>query len=95
MIVGICSVELNMDGILSLKEKRRIIKSIIDKTKSRFNVAIAEVDYHDFWQRAKIGFCVVGNSSNVLDSYMKKVLLYIDNLNLAEMISQEIEFINF
>jgi len=65
MILAICQAELRMHGCRSLKDKREIIRSIIDRTRHRFNVSIAEVDGHDTWQRVVLGIaCVNTNRSN-------------------------------
>ena len=55
MIVGVCTIELRLREARSLKEKRQVLKSIITRVKNNFNVAIAEVDYQDKWQRAVLG----------------------------------------
>jgi uncharacterized protein YlxP (DUF503 family) len=52
MIVGVCTIELRLRETRSLKDKRQVLKSIITRVKNNFNVAIAEVDYQDKWQRA-------------------------------------------
>ena len=55
MIVGVCTIELRLREARSLKEKRQVLKSVITRVKNNFNVAIAEVDYQDKWQRAVLG----------------------------------------
>ncbi|MDY6794206.1 MAG: DUF503 domain-containing protein [Actinomycetota bacterium] len=62
MFIGTLRLELYMPQCGSLKEKRQVIKSIIDRTHSRFNVAIAEVGKNDLWQVSSLGVACVGNS---------------------------------
>jgi uncharacterized protein YlxP (DUF503 family) len=59
VIVGLITWELHLDGCQSLKEKRRIVKSLKDRLHQRFNVSAAETDHHDLWQRAELSVCVV------------------------------------
>ena len=78
MIVGILSIELHIPGAGSLKEKRAVINSLKTKVGNKFNVSIAEVDYHDKWQRAAIGVSVVGESKSHVDSVIEKVGKFIE-----------------
>ena len=59
MIVGIRAWELSLPGCHSLKDKRRVIKSLKDRLHARFNVSAAEVDHQDTWQRAALAVSVV------------------------------------
>ncbi len=61
MIVGVCWVDLHVLGARSLKDKRRIIKSIKERIRGSYNVSAAEVGSLDIWQRAELGFACVGN----------------------------------
>lgn len=79
MMVGICSIKVIMYEVNSLKGKRQIIKSIIERVKGRFNVSIAEVGSQDKWQVAEIGFCCVSNSRKHTDSIINNVLHFIEN----------------
>jgi len=91
MIVGTCIVELKIYGSSSLKDKRHVIKSIIGRVGSRFNVSIAEIDKNDNWQRAIIGFACVTNSTNHANEIISKVLKFIDGDNRVEIIDCNIE----
>lgn len=59
MIVGVVTWDLHLDGCASLKDKRRIVKSLKDRLHQRFNVSVAETDNHELWQRAELSCCVV------------------------------------
>jgi uncharacterized protein YlxP (DUF503 family) len=59
MIVGICVFELHLPSSRSLKDKRRVVKSMIDRIYQRYRVSIAETDFHDLHQRAEIGIAAV------------------------------------
>jgi uncharacterized protein YlxP (DUF503 family) len=95
MVIGICHLDLLIRGNSSLKGKRRILKKIIERVKSKFNISIAEVGNHDLWQSAQMGFCMVGNDRRFINSSLDKVIRFIEELNSAEIIKSEIEILNF
>ncbi|MBN2418807.1 MAG: DUF503 domain-containing protein [Deltaproteobacteria bacterium] len=94
MVIGAMTIELFIHDNNSLKGKRKIVKSMIGKVKSRFNVAIAEVGYNDKWQRIELGVSAVGNDRRHVDSSLASVLSFIESLYLAEIIDSKIEIIN-
>jgi uncharacterized protein len=93
MTVGIARVTLILHDNHSLKEKRRVLKSLIEKSRHRFNVAVAEVADQDLHQRATVGIAVVGSDARVLNSLLDRIIEYLDSLQLADMVNQEIELI--
>jgi hypothetical protein len=70
VVVGLTTWELHLDGCRSLKDKRRVLKSLKDRLHNKFNVSAAETAHHDLWQRAELTVCVVatdrGHAENVL-----------------------------
>ncbi len=62
MFVLALEVDLHINESQSLKAKRQVIRSIVDGARHRFSVAAAEVDGHDLWQRATLGFAIVSSS---------------------------------
>ena len=92
MIVGVCTIELRLHETHSLKGKRRILKSITSRVKNHFNVAIAEVDFQDKWQRALLGVAVVSTAQDHANGILSKVVNFVDDMNLAELLDYEIEF---
>ncbi|HHY42857.1 MAG TPA: DUF503 domain-containing protein [Thermoanaerobacterales bacterium] len=79
MVVGILTVELSLGDIFSLKEKRQIIKSVIDRIKNRYNVSIAEVDKQDLKRQATIGIACVSNSSKLVDRQLDLILDFLES----------------
>jgi hypothetical protein len=94
MVVGICQIRLIIHDSLSLKEKRRVVKSVVEKVRNRFPVSIAEVGDHELWQSAIIGFCLTGNEQIFVRSAIDKVINFIENLCLAEVIVSHTEVIH-
>lgn len=93
MVIGVCRLHLRIPETHSLKEKRHVIRKLIDRVRHRFNVAISEVDDNDLWQRAQIGFCTVGNDRRFVNSSLDKILDFIEKMYLAEVIEKEMEII--
>lgn len=94
MVVGICRLGLRLPENGSLKGKRKVIKSIIDRVRDKFNVAISEVDDHDLWQKAQIGVAAVGNSRSVVNSALDKITRFVESMGLAEVLEAKLEIIN-
>ena len=92
MIVGVCTIELLLHETRSLKGKRQILKSITSRVKNNFNVAIAEVDFQDKWQRALLGVAVVSTAQDHANGILSKVVNFVDTMHLAELLDYEIEF---
>jgi len=74
MIIGVMKVELHLQGINSLKEKRSIVKSIIGRLKSRFNVSVSEVDHQDEKRSAIIGIALVSNETRFIDQQFDAII---------------------
>lgn len=91
MIIGSCEVTFYADWVTSLKEKRMVVKSLVEKTKHKFNVSVAEVDYQDVHKTIVIGFACVTNEKRQADSVIQHILNYMEQITEAEMISVEIE----
>ena len=94
MDIGVCRVNLRLPENESLKGKRRVVKSIVSRVGSKFNVAIAEVDNGDLWQLATLGICCVSNDRRHANEMMSRVVDFIINSRLdAEILDYEIEII--
>lgn len=93
MIVGICGLKLRIFEVNSLKEKRRIINSIIGRLKSRFNISISEVGLNDTWQSSEIGFSITTNKSDHAREVISKVINFIDGDSRVEILEENIEIL--
>ena len=91
MHIGVCTLNLRLLGNHSLKGKRRAIKSIKDRVRSKFNVSIAEVDRLDKWQWATLGVACVSNDTRFVNSVLSNVVNFISGIHLAELVDYEIE----
>lgn len=77
MNIGICSLEIFIYYVNSLKEKRSVIKSLINKSKNKFNISIAEVGDNDKWNRSIIGFSCVSNDRKLIDKVIESEIKFI------------------
>lgn len=75
----------------SLKDKRQVVRKIVDRVRARFQVAIAEVDDHDLWQKATLGLAAVGGDSHHVRSMLDEVVRAIDELYLAPIVACDVQ----
>ncbi len=94
MVIGIGMITFRIHECRSLKEKRKIIKAIIARLRNNFNASISEVGLNDVYQRAEIGFSIVGNDRQVVNAKIDKLFNMAEELRLAEIIDTEMEIIN-
>ena len=93
MVVGVCSLELFIPEALSLKQKRSVLKSMLEGLRSRFNVSAAEVEHMDLWQRATVGIACVSNSQPFVDQVLNKVVDWVEANPRVNVSRVEIEFL--
>jgi len=91
LAIGFCRVDLLIATNQSLKGKRQVVKSLIGKVRARFNVAVAEIDEHDKWQRAVLGIATVSNDGRLVNEVLSKVVSFIEQSYLAEVLDYSIE----
>jgi len=91
MVVGYGIITFRIHDCRSLKEKRSVVKSIIMQLRNHFNTSVAEVGGLDLYQRAEIGFAVVGNDRQVINAKIDKLFNMAEALGLAEIIDTEME----
>jgi uncharacterized protein YlxP (DUF503 family) len=77
--IGVAKVSLRIPENMDLKGKRMVLKSIIGRVKSRFDVAVAEVDDNDMWQLATIGVCCISNNKRHSNEVLSKVVRFIES----------------
>ncbi len=86
MLVALCRFDLRIPGCTSLKEKRHVVKTLTASIRSKFNVAVAEVDHHDLWQRTMLGVSAVAGEGYHLRKVMHQVERHIDTFPAVEVI---------
>ena len=92
LIIGLLTVDLFLPASGSLKEKRMVIKAIKDKIRHKFNVSIAEVDFLDKWQRARLAVVQVGNSYSFIEKNMTAIFSLIEANGICEIVEHNLEY---
>lgn len=95
LVVGVCRVALSIDDNESLKDKRSVVRRIIDRTRNRFNLAIAEVEDLDVLDQAVLAFAVVGNDRRHIQSRIDSILEFVEGIGLAPIADHQFEIVNY
>jgi uncharacterized protein len=74
MPVGVLTIEIQIPWAHSLKDKRAVVQKVRDRLRSRFNVAVAELDHQDLWQQATLGVAAISGSRPLLEEVLRRVL---------------------
>jgi uncharacterized protein YlxP (DUF503 family) len=82
-------VELHLPHAHSLKDKRQVVKSLVEASRRRFSISAAEVGRQDSWQRARLGFAVVASSAAQAESVLDDVDRFVWSRNEIEVLSTE------
>jgi uncharacterized protein YlxP (DUF503 family) len=90
--VGLLTLELHIAGARSLKDKRMVLRSVKDRLK-RFNVAVAEVDHQDLWQRATLAVVTVSDSTESVDRALAAVADEVERVEPGLITSAHTEFL--
>ncbi|HEV2247821.1 MAG TPA: DUF503 domain-containing protein [Terriglobia bacterium] len=91
MPVGLLTLEIHLPYSHSLKEKRAVLRKLRDRLRSRFNVAVAELDHRDVWQVATLGVVSISDSQQLLDAVFRDVLHESERI-LGDDVRHDIEF---
>jgi uncharacterized protein YlxP (DUF503 family) len=94
MVAGIGVITFRIHECHSLKAKRSVVKGLINQIRTHFNASAAEVGANDIHQRAQIGFALAGSDHQVINAKIDKLLNFVEELGLAEMIDSEMEIIH-
>ncbi|MBP1746249.1 MAG: putative cytosolic protein [Deltaproteobacteria bacterium] len=93
MIVGISTIEIFFPENQSLKDKRQALRKIVEKTRSKFSISIMEINQNNLWQRAQIGFSVIGVKQDHVNRMIDNVHEYIESLYIGSVIDTKTEII--
>ena len=93
MTIGVLQIDLRIHGARSLKDKRRVVKSLKDRARNRFNCSVAETDHKDQWGRARIAVCVVGDDSRHVNTQLNEIARFASGAAGAEVLDYWIEML--
>lgn len=92
MVIGLLSLEIFFPYSRSLKDKRRLLKALRDKVQHHFNAAVAEVEYQDKWQRAKLGIVTLNSQKGMVDQVLQKILRLAEQSLEGEIVQVEVRY---
>jgi uncharacterized protein YlxP (DUF503 family) len=93
MPVGLLTLELHIQHAQSLKDKRQVLRSLKDRLRAKFNVAVAELEHHDKWQRSVVGVVTISGEEQHVEESLQQVLAETDLILGPVLISQAMEII--
>ena len=96
MPIALLTLEVSIEAAHSLKDKRQVVRSLKDRLRANFNVAVAELDASNLWNRTTIGVVGISGSRDYLDGLMKNVerqAMRIANNSGAEITDSFLEFV--
>ena len=91
MVVGVCELDLLIPGSSSLKAKRFVLRSLKDRLRNKWNVAVSESAHHDLWQRATLCVVTVSSDSAVVHSVLSKVSNFVEKNPRVELLDVSVE----
>ena len=92
-VVGLLVVDLHFPHAQSLKDKRRVLRGVKDRLQ-KLNVAVAETDHANLWQRAQLGVVAIGNNSDRVDQTLRAVVDEVDRVEPGLITRAEIDFLS-
>ena len=96
MVIGACTIELDLPGLNSLKEKRSVLKPLLARLHKEFNVSAAEVALHDAWQSSTIGVSTVSTSAAHAQSLLNNLVRWVETYRPdVQVIDHYVEVISF
>lgn len=92
MIIGLLTLDIHLPYSHSLKEKRKRMLRVKDRLKNKYNVAFAELDFQDKWQRTRIGIVTLNSQKKIIEQMFQKITLEFQELIDGEILSRDIHF---
>jgi len=92
MVIGFLSLEIHFPYTHSLKEKRKILNSFKDRIKQKYNVALAELDYQNKWQRTKIGIVTLNSQKGIVEQLLNKIVAEAEEKINGEILNYSIDY---
>jgi len=93
MAIGLLTLEIHIPDSHSLKDKRQGLRSLKDRLRGRFNVAVAELDHQESWQRAQVGIVSLSNDAAHLEQSLRAVLNEAEEILGRDLAGHDLELI--
>jgi len=92
MPIGLLTLEIHIPDARSLKDKRQVIRSLKDRLRANFNVAVAELDHQDLWQRSRVGIVSISGDGRHLEDSLQAIAQESERVLGRDLVSQQIEY---
>jgi uncharacterized protein YlxP (DUF503 family) len=92
MPIGLLTLEIHMSDAQSLKDKRQVLRSLKDRLRAHFNVAVSELDHQDLWQRSRVGVVSISGDAKHLEESMSAIAAESERMLGRDLVSQEIDY---
>jgi uncharacterized protein len=92
MSVGLLTLDILINDAQSLKDKRQVLRSLKDRLRNQFNVAVAELDHQDLWQRSVVGVAGISSDASHLEEVLQAVLEASEKMLGRDLVSHDIEY---
>ncbi len=94
MVVGLLTLEIHLPYAHSLKDKRQVLRKLKDHLRAHYNVAVAEVDHQETWQRATVGVVSVNQDKVYLAQLLEKVSSESERILGGDLVDSHLEYLD-
>src|ERR1700680_4137623 len=92
MPIGLLTLEIHISDARSLKDKRQVLRSLKDRLRAHYNVAVAELEHQELWQRSRVGVVSISGDAKHLEESLDAIVAESELMLGRELVSQEIEY---
>ncbi|HEX4074424.1 MAG TPA: DUF503 domain-containing protein [Candidatus Acidoferrales bacterium] len=92
MPIGLLTLEIHISDARSLKDKRQVLRSLKDRLRAHYNVAVAELEHQELWQRSRVGVVSISGDSKYLEESLEAVAAESERILGRDLVSQEIDY---
>lgn len=92
MPIGLLTLEIHIPDARSLKDKRQVLRSLKDRLRANFNVAVAELEHQETWQRSRVGVVSISNDGKHLEESLQAVAEESERVLGRDLVSQQVDY---
>jgi len=92
MPIGLLTLEIHIPDARSLKDKRQVLRSLKDRLRANFNVAVAELEHQELWQRSRVGVVSISGDGRHLEDSLQAIAQESERVLGRDLVSQQIDY---
>ena len=92
MPIGLLTLEIHIPDAQSLKDKRQVLRSLKDRLRAHYNVAVAELEHQELWQRSRVGVVSISGDGKHLEESLQAIAEESERILGRDLVSREIEY---